>query len=137
MNVEQSECVAGETEVLGENLSWCHSLHHKSHMTWHGLKRGPLPQNASNYSPELQHGPYNKLLCNAIFLAIHKEMSGKLSEKITVSHDNTHSYTTNLTITLVTWGWDIMNHLAYNPDLTSSDFHLFGPLKEHFVEQKL
>jgi histone-lysine N-methyltransferase SETMAR len=79
---------------------------------------------------------YSNLLCNAVCLAIHKKMPGKLSEKITVLHDNMHPYTANLTITLATLDWDIMNHPPYSPDLAFSDFHLFGPLKEHLGGQK-
>ena len=26
--------------------------------------------------------------------------------------------------------WQLLSHLAYSPDLTPSDFHLFGPLKD-------
>jgi hypothetical protein len=42
MNVEQSveSELAGETEVLGENLPQCHYVHYKSHMTWPGLEPG-------------------------------------------------------------------------------------------------
>jgi histone-lysine N-methyltransferase SETMAR len=36
----------------------------------------------------------------------------------------------NLTqATLATMGWEIMNQPPYSPDLTPSDFHLFGPMK--------
>jgi hypothetical protein len=38
--------LAGETEVLGENMPQCHFVHHTSHMTWSGFEPG---------SPELWH----------------------------------------------------------------------------------
>jgi hypothetical protein len=43
MSVEQSVEweLAGETEVLGENLLQRHFVQHKSHMTWPGLEPGP------------------------------------------------------------------------------------------------
>jgi hypothetical protein len=43
MSVEQSVewRLAGETEVVGENLPQCHFANHKSHMTWPGLESGP------------------------------------------------------------------------------------------------
>jgi hypothetical protein len=33
--------LAGETELLGENLPQCHFVHQKSHMTWAVLEPGP------------------------------------------------------------------------------------------------
>jgi hypothetical protein len=43
MSVEQSVEweLAGETEVVGENLQQCHFVHDKFHMTWPGLEPGP------------------------------------------------------------------------------------------------
>jgi hypothetical protein len=50
MIVEQLvECeLAGETEVLGENLPQRQFVHHKSHMTTPGLEPGPPRWEASD-----------------------------------------------------------------------------------------
>jgi hypothetical protein len=40
--------LAGETEVLGENLPQHHFAHHKSNMTRAGLKPGPPQWEASD-----------------------------------------------------------------------------------------
>jgi hypothetical protein len=48
MSVEQSvEWLAGETEVLGENLPQCRFIHNKSHMTYPDLN--PVPRCEAGY----------------------------------------------------------------------------------------
>jgi hypothetical protein len=42
------EWMAGETELLGENLPRRHFVHHKSHLTRPGVEPGPPRWEASN-----------------------------------------------------------------------------------------
>jgi len=32
--------------------------------------------------------------------------------------------------------WNILPHPPYNPDLAPSDYHLFGPIKEHLGRER-
>jgi hypothetical protein len=50
MIVEQSveRELAGETEILGENVPQCQFVHHKSHMTWQRVEPGPPPWQAGD-----------------------------------------------------------------------------------------
>jgi hypothetical protein len=48
-----------ETEILGVSLPQCHFVLHKSHMTWPGIKPGPLWWEAAEY--EVLKASLNKL----------------------------------------------------------------------------
>jgi transposase len=47
-------------------------------------------------------------------------------------HDNAGPHTARLTLqTIRKNGWELLSHPPYSPDFAPSDYHLFGPLKDH------
>jgi hypothetical protein len=54
MNMEQlvEWGLAGETEVLGENLPECHFVYYKFHVTWNTIEPGPSQREAGDYPPD-------------------------------------------------------------------------------------
>ena len=55
-----------------------------------------------------------------------------LSKGVSILHDNAHPHVARATIDLLNqFGWDIIIHRPYSPDLAPSDYHLFTHLKEH------
>ena len=63
---------------------------------------------------------------------------GLLSKRGLLLHDNAHPHMAAHTVdTLRALKFELLNHPPYSPDLAPSDFHLFGPLKEHLQIQKL
>jgi transposase len=51
---------------------------------------------------------------------------------VILQHDNARPHTARLILqTVQKYGWELLTHRPYSPDLVPSDYHLFGPLKDH------
>jgi hypothetical protein len=68
--------MAGETEVLGENLPRRHLVHHKSHLTRSGLNPG-----RRGGKPATNRFSYSVAGCDAWYLILREERRLRLFEK--------------------------------------------------------
>lgn len=69
--------------------------------------------------------------------AIQNRRRGKLSKGVTLLHDNARPHVSRQTQDLLKqFGWTVMPHPPYSPDLAPSDYHLFPNLKEHLGGQR-
>lgn len=69
--------------------------------------------------------------------AIQNRRRGMLSAGVKLHHDNARPHTSRQTQDLITtYGWIVVPHPPYSPDLAPSDFHLFPKLKEHLSGMK-
>ncbi|GFV00062.1 histone-lysine N-methyltransferase SETMAR [Trichonephila clavipes] len=56
-------------------------------------------------------------------------------KKVRFHHDNARPHTANRTTALAErFGWEMVSHPPYSPDLAPSDFHLFPELKKTLAE---
>jgi len=61
----------------------------------------------------------------------------KRQHKVILLHDNAPSDTAKLVKeTIEAFGWEILSHAAYLPDLASSDYHLFASIGHALAEQR-
>jgi histone-lysine N-methyltransferase SETMAR len=64
--------------------------------------------------------------------AICRKHSGQLARGVWLHHDNARLHTAQATQERIQeLQWELLEHPPYSTDLALSDFHLFGPLKNH------
>jgi histone-lysine N-methyltransferase SETMAR len=70
--------------------------------------------------------------------AIRRKRPGRLARGVLLHHDNARSHTARATQERIKeLQWELLEHPPYSPDLACSDFHLFGPLKNHLGGKRL
>jgi histone-lysine N-methyltransferase SETMAR len=63
---------------------------------------------------------------------IRRKLPGQLTRGVLLHHDNGQTpYSPSNRGEDEELQWELLDHPPYSPDLASSDFHLFGPLKSH------
>lgn len=69
--------------------------------------------------------------------AIKNKRPGLLSKGVKFHHDNARPHTANVTLDLLKkFGWEIIDHPPYSPDVAPSDYHMFPALKKHLGGKK-
>ena len=76
---------------------------------------------------------YSNMLGNELKRTIQSKRWGLLSKRVLLLHDNTRPHTAD---TLHALKFEVLKHPPHSSDLVPSDFHLFGPMKEHLWGQK-
>lgn len=61
---------------------------------------------------------------------------GRLHESLVILHDDARLYNSAYGVnTLHKLGFEVLKNAFYNPDLASSDFHLFGSWKQPYKDK--
>jgi histone-lysine N-methyltransferase SETMAR len=98
---------------------------------------GPLLVHFQEKGQTVTSAWYSDVLVNKLKPAIRSKRWGLLSKRLLLLHDNAHPHMAAPTVdTLRALKYEVLKHPPYSPDLAPSDFHLFGPMKEHLQGQK-
>ena len=69
--------------------------------------------------------------------AIQNRRRGMPTKGLCLLHDNARPHVARQTVALLgQFGWDIITHPPYSPDLAPCDYHLFPKLKEHLAGRR-
>ena len=80
---------------------------------------------------------YSDMLVNELKPTIQLKCWRLLSKRVLLLHDNACLHTAARTVdTLHALKFEVLKHPPFSLDLVPSDFHLFGPTKEHLWGQK-
>ena len=132
-----------EPESKRQSLEWKHvtspmKKKFKSQRTTHKVMltvfwnmEGPLTPDFKSQGTRVNSANYCELL-DKVKEDIRNKRRGLQSKGVIFHQDNARPHTANRTLEKIdTLSWELLTHPPYGPDLAPSDFHLFGPLKNH------
>jgi histone-lysine N-methyltransferase SETMAR len=98
---------------------------------------GPILVHFQEKGQTVTSARYSDMLVNELKPAILSKRQGLLSKRVLLLHGNARTHMAAHTVdTLCALKFEVLKHPTYSPDLAPSDFHLFGPMKEHLPGQK-
>jgi hypothetical protein len=68
--------------------------------------------------------------------AICQKRPGLLTKGMLLLHDVLPHSANQTTAMLRSFKWEVIQHPPYSPNLVPSDFHFFGPLKQHLLWER-
>ncbi|PNF40213.1 hypothetical protein B7P43_G08284 [Cryptotermes secundus] len=131
---EEEEQTA-EPAVETREFSLTEEIQNRTHkfrkvmMTFFFDSKGPLLVEFLEHGTTVSAQRYEDTL-QKLRRAIKSKCPGMLSNGIIIPHDNARPHTANsVRNTLQRFGWEVLQHPPYSPDLSPCDFHFFGDLK--------
>jgi hypothetical protein len=93
---------------------------------------GPILVHFQEKGQTVTSARYSDMLVSRLKTVIRLECRGLLSKRVLLLRDNTRPRTAAHTVdTLHALKFEVLKHPPYSLEFAPSEFHLFGPMKEH------